>query len=44
MGLGGEEVEMDRFLGERAVGVSVADEVGPDALATGIFLHVVKLY
>ena len=44
MGLGGEELEMDRFLGKRTISIGVTDEVGSDALATGIFLHIVKLY
>jgi hypothetical protein len=44
LSLGGEELEMDGFFGKRAVSIGVADEVGSDALATGIFLHIVKLY
>ena len=39
-----EYVEVERFFGEGLESIDIADDVGPDAFAAGIFLHVVKLY
>lgn len=39
------EVDVERFFGEWSEGVDMRCVVGgPDGLAAGIFLHVVKLY
>ena len=39
------EVDVERFFGEGSEGVDMRGGVaGPDGLAAGIFLHVVKLY
>ena len=43
VGLVVAEIELQWFFGEWSEGSSLC-EVGSDAFATGIFLHIVKLY